>query len=51
MNRLSIELTSEEHQKIAALQKLEIFLALRIKAAENGNVISSSAKEIFEETL
>jgi len=40
-----------ENDEVAALQKLETFLAPRIKAAENGNVISSSAQEIFEETL
>ncbi len=78
MSRLSIELTSEEHQKIkaiaalqgssirdyvlerilpaegddiAALQELEAFLAPRIKDAENGDTVSSSAQEIFEETL
>lgn len=34
-----------------ALQELEAFLALRIEDADNGNVISSSAREIFEEVL
>lgn len=36
---------------MAALQELEAFLASRIADAENGNIISSSAHKIFEETL
>jgi hypothetical protein len=78
MSRLSIELTSEEHQKIkaiaaiqgrsikeyvlerilpddkcdtAALQELESLLSPRIEAAKAGDVISSSAQDIFTETL
>lgn len=36
---------------MAALQELEAFLAPRIADAESGNIISSSAHKIFEETL
>ncbi len=34
-----------------ALRELDAFLAPRIKDAQSGNVISSSARDIFEETL
>ncbi|MEZ5918977.1 MAG: antitoxin [Alphaproteobacteria bacterium] len=40
-----------EGEDMAALQELEAFLAPRIKDALEGNVISSSAQSIFEETL
>lgn len=40
-----------ESDNMAALQELEAFLTPRIKDAENGKTISSSAHEIFEETL
>lgn len=35
----------------AALQELTVFLAPRVKDAQRGNILSSSAKKIFEETL
>jgi hypothetical protein len=34
-----------------ALQELDVFLAPRIKDARDGNVISSTARNVFEETL
>jgi hypothetical protein len=34
-----------------ALSKLEAFLEPRIKAAESGNVVNKSARQIFEETF
>mgnify|MGYP001069213892 CR=1 FL=1 len=40
-----------EDDEAAALQELGAFLAPRINDAQNGNTISSSAHEIFEETL
>jgi uncharacterized protein with PhoU and TrkA domain len=59
MSRLSIELTSEEHQKIkaidkcstAALQELENLLSVCIEAAKAGDIISSSAQDIFTVAL
>ncbi len=36
---------------ILALQELDTFLAPRIRDAQDGNILSSSAQNIFEETL
>lgn len=40
-----------EGDNIAALKELEAYLTPRIKDAQIGNVVSSSAHDIFEETL
>lgn len=40
-----------ESDEKAALQELEALLAPRIKDAEEGNTVSATAKQIFEETL
>lgn len=47
MERL-LPLTADEEK---AMQELEEFLKPRIEAAERGEVISMSVKEIFEEAL
>jgi hypothetical protein len=47
MQRL-LPLTADEEK---AMQELEEFLKPRIEAAERGEVISMSVKEIFEESL
>ena len=35
----------------SALQELKTFLTPRIQTAENGNILTSSARQIFEKTL
>ena len=47
MQRL-LPLTEDEEK---AMQELEAFLKPRIEAAERGEVVSTSVRSIFEETL
>ncbi|NQZ06499.1 MAG: antitoxin [Algicola sp.] len=52
--RLSIEITTQQHQHLkaaAALQELEAFLQPRIEAAEKGDFSSKSVDDIFDEVI